>query len=190
MKTDIEILREMFKESAIEPLEKQDSQRNQLILSEPGLDYKVTIRDMPEEYEAIAIKTDYFPSPKESVFKGDHGEGKRSDYAIIVNTKEKKVIVYIELKASSDTSKNKDIMKQLTGAECFLFYCQKIGQLFWDKKNFLKGYETRFIKFSKININKQPTGYYQHRDSGMHDRPERMLKMNFGVHQFDRLIGR
>jgi hypothetical protein len=41
MKTDIEILREMFKESAIEPLEKQSSQRNQLILSEPGLDYKI-----------------------------------------------------------------------------------------------------------------------------------------------------
>jgi hypothetical protein len=31
MKTDIEILREMFKASAIEPLEKQNSQRNQLI---------------------------------------------------------------------------------------------------------------------------------------------------------------
>jgi hypothetical protein len=56
MKTDIEILREMFKESAIEPLEKQNSQRDQLILSEPGLDYKVTIRGMPEEYEASPSK--------------------------------------------------------------------------------------------------------------------------------------
>jgi hypothetical protein len=112
MKTDIEILREMFKESAItygaseaiEPLEKQSSQRNQLILSEPGLDYKVTIRDMPEKYEAIAIKSDKFTSPG-AVFKGKNGECKRSDYAIVVNTDKKKVIVYIPHSAGCSRQK-------------------------------------------------------------------------------------
>jgi hypothetical protein len=189
MKTDIEILREMFKESAIEPLEKQNSQRNQLILSEPGLDYKVTIRDMPEEYEVIAIKSDKFTSPG-AVFKGKNGECKRSDYAIVVNTDKKKVIVYIELKATTTTSAREDIIEQLTGAECFLFYCQKVGQLFWKKADFLAEYDARFITFAKISIPKQKTRMYQNQDPGMHDRPERMLKMNFGVHQFDRLIGR
>jgi hypothetical protein len=187
--TDIEILREMFKESAIVPLEKQGSQRNKLILGETGQGYQVIIRDMPEDYEAIAIKSDKFTSPG-AVFKGKNGECKRSDYAIVVSTTQKKVIVYIELKATTTTSARADIIEQLTGTECFLFYCQKIGQLFWNQPNFLAGYETRFIAFAKISIPKQKTRLYESQESGMHDRPERMLKMNFGEHQFNRLIGR
>ncbi len=189
MKTDIEILREMFKDSAIEPLQKKNSQKNQLILSETGLDYKVIIRDMPEDYEVIAIKSDKFTSPG-AVFKGENGECKRSDYAIIINTEKKKVIVYIELKATTTTSARGNIIEQMNGAECFLFYCQKIGQLFWKKADFLTDYDTRFITFAKISIPKQKTRMYQNQDPGRHDRPERMLKMNFGEHQFNRLIGR
>jgi hypothetical protein len=89
MRSDIEILREMFKKSAIEPLNKQNSRKNQLILQESGLDYQVIIRDMPEEDEAIAIKVDKFTSPG-AVFKGKQGECKRSDYAIVVNTEKRK----------------------------------------------------------------------------------------------------
>jgi hypothetical protein len=100
------------------------------------------------------------------------------------------VIVYIELKATTTTSAREDIIEQLTGAECFLFYCQKIGQLFWKKTDFLAGYDARFISFAKISIPKQKTRMNQNQDPGMHDRPERMLKMNFGEHQFNRLIGR
>jgi hypothetical protein len=187
--TDIEILREMFKESAIVPLARQGSQRNKLVLSEAGQDYQVIIRDMPEDYEAIAIKSDNFTSPG-AVFKGKNGECKRSDYAIVVNTEKKKVIVYIELKATTTTAARADTVEQLTGTECFLFYCQKIGQLFWKQPNFLTGYETRFIAFAKISIPKQKTRLSENQELGIHDRPERMLKMNFGVHQFSRLIGR
>jgi hypothetical protein len=187
--TDIEILREMFKESAIVPLEKQGSQRNKLILGETGQDYQVIIRDMPEDYEAIAIKSDNFTSPG-AVFKGKNGECKRSDYAIVVNMAKKKVIVYIELKAKTTTSAKAEIIEQFTGAECFLFYCQKIGQLFWKQPDFLAGYDARFISFAKISIPKQKTRVYENQESGMPDRPERMLKMNFGEHQFNRLIGR
>jgi hypothetical protein len=96
----------------------------------------------------------------------------------------------LPLKATTTTSAREDIIDQLTGSECFLFYCQKVGQLFWKKPDFLARYDTRFISFAKISIPKQKTRIYQNQDPGMHDRPERMLKMNFGVHQFNRLIGR
>jgi len=40
------------------------------------------------------------------------------------------------------------IIKQLKGAECVIDYCYKIASAFYGAKNFLSGYEPRFISFA------------------------------------------
>jgi hypothetical protein len=190
MKTDIEILREMFKESAIEAVfkqkGKQKGEKNRLILGEDNQNYKVTILGMPEEKQVIIIKSDKFENPQ-AVFKGNYGECKRSDYAIVVEDDERKVIIYVELKSRGTTSSEKNVINQLLGSECFIFYCQKIGQLFWQKSNFLDGYSTRFVRFANSPSIRKTTTRVDKKQNN--DRPERMLKIDFGEYHLKRLIG-
>lgn len=92
------------------------------------------------------------------------------------------------MKAKGTTSSEKEIIKQLKGAQCFVGYCQQVGKVFWEEKNFLDNYVYRFVTIRNINIPKKPT---RESKTNIHDRPERMLKINFSKHiQFDSLIGR
>ncbi|HEY9852165.1 MAG TPA: hypothetical protein V6D28_22010 [Leptolyngbyaceae cyanobacterium] len=185
--SDIAILKEMIKDSATVPLEDPyGNGRKQVKLTEPPpANYCVTIIGMPDDDEVIIIKADAFSSPN-AVFKGNSGECKRADFVIIANTSQRKVILCIEMKAGKGGSEA-DIIQQLKGAQCFVAYCREIGQSFWNQPNFLKSYEYRFVSIRDISISKKPSRI----DSGIHDRPDRMLKISSPHNlQFNQLIGR
>ncbi|WP_293062699.1 hypothetical protein [Okeania sp. SIO2B3] len=162
-------------------------QKNIVKLTEVD-NYTVTIYGMPDDDEVITIKVDTFSAPKE-VFQGTKGECKRADFVIISDTINKgKFIVFIEMKRGKKTSKEKEIIQQLKGAQCFVEYCQAIGKLFWEKQDFLDNYKCRFVSFKNITVNKKPTRYKSKDD--IHDTPENMLKISSPNHiQFNHLIG-
>lgn len=183
--SDISILQEMIQTTATVSLEDSYNKKKITLEEPPPAGYSVTIHGMPNDDEVIVIKADTFSSPN-SVFQGEHCECKRADFAIIADTENKKVIIFIEMKAGQGGSE-KEIIQQLKGARCFVTYCREIGQSFWEQKNFLDGYEYRFVSIRNISISKRPT-----RSSirtPKHDQPEKMLKITSpkGL-QFNHLI--
>ena len=147
----------------------------------PGV--SVTISGLLDN--VIVIKADAFTSP-DTVFMGSHGECKRADFVIVADTGNKKVIICIEMKARNNGGKG--IIQQLTGAQCFVGYCQEIGKAFWHQPDFLKDYVYRFVSISQISIAKSKTRLTRLADT--HDRPDRMLKIAYPHHlQFSHLAG-
>jgi hypothetical protein len=68
-------------------------------------------------------------------------------------------------------------------------YCQNIGKCFWNKPDFLDAYHYRFVSIGHISIAKQPTR--SKRSTGIHDRPENMLKISSPNHlEFNHLAGK
>ncbi len=185
----ITILKEMLKETALVPLEdhpygKKNSK--QVTLSEQGF-YSVSIKGLPAEDQVIVFKTDDYPAPSH-IFKGNKGECKRADFVIICDTEAIKIILFIELKAKSNTSPAKHIIQQLKGAQCVVKYSQEIGKLFWDPL-FLDGFQYRFVCLTDINQDKRQTQACK--ALTLHDTPEEMLKINSPRHlQFRQLIGK
>ena len=183
--SDIDILREMIKKSATEALI-DNYEKKKVTLIEQGVS-SVIISGMPED--SIVIKVDdSFKSP-DSIFRCSKSKGhcKRADYVIVADMDKKKVILYIELKRTKDSEKS--IMKQLMGARCFMAYCQEIGRSFWEKQDFLDGYECRFISIGHTGIAKQRTRI--ERKSKVHDQPEFMMKIDWPSYlQFNRLVGK
>jgi hypothetical protein len=167
---DIEILSQMIKDSARVELEDRNGV-NQVKLAEPQNSTSVTISGVP--HNAIVVKADAFNSPY-SVFQGAKGECKRADFVIVADGGDKKVIICIEMKAGKDSEK--EIIQQLTGARCFIAYCQEVGKSFWQEPSFLKEYAYRFVSINHISIPKRKTRIG--RNSSVHDRPDRMLKIS------------
>ncbi|WP_426581615.1 hypothetical protein [Dapis sp. BLCC M229] len=169
-------------------LESTKYQKKIVKFTEYSDNYTVTIHGMPDDNEVIAIKADAFSAPKE-IFQGTKGECKRADFVIIADTiKKGKFIVFIEMKGGKKTSKEKEIIQQLKGAQCFVEYCQAIGKSFWEKRYFLDDYQYRFVSIKNIKIPKSKTRYESKAD--IHDTPEKMLKISDPHHiQFNRLIG-
>lgn len=166
--SDMEILSELILESAQIPLEEVYG-KPFIKLQEVGVNGCVScIRNIPSD--AIVIKADEFPAPK-SFFKGAKGECKRADFIII--SEEKKVILYVELKARKKETRH--IINQLKGASCVLSYCKEIGKLFWDKNTFLDGYAHRFIGMVDLSISKKPS---RPKSPPLHDSPELFLKIS------------
>lgn len=151
--------------------------KKQVKLTEPQCpDSSVIIHGMPDN--AIVIKADTFKSP-DSVFKGSHGECKRADFVIIADGgNNKKVIICIEMKAKTGKTKGseKEIVQQLKGAQCFVKYCRKIGQLFWDQQNFLDDFVYRFVSIRNISLSKKKSRIEPTTD--IHDRPDKMMKIS------------
>ena len=185
MLSDIDILNDMIKKPAkISPIDNYGKLK--VTLTEPQhLDSSATISGLPNN--AITIKVDTFKSP-DTIFNCSNDECKRSDFVIISDTGKKKVILHIEMKATKGKTK-KDIIKQLKGADCFVAYCRKIGKEFWNKQDFLDGYNTRFISIGHTSIDKKKTRITRNR--GVHDSPEQMLKIDSPHHlQFNHLAGK
>jgi len=182
--SDIAILKEMIKETATVALEGNDKKKKVILREPPPANYSVTIDKMPNDDEVIIIKCDTFSSP-DKVFQGNNGECKRADFVIIANTQKQKVILCIEMKGGKG-GLEKEIIQQLKGAQCFVAYCREIGQLFFgNDRNFLKGYEYRFISIKDISISKKPS----RTKTAIHDRPDRMLKISSPKHlKFDQLL--
>jgi hypothetical protein len=180
---DIDILNQMIKDSAKVQLSNHYN-RMKAELTEPAHPCSSTvIYGIPEN--AVVIKVDVFSSP-DTVFVGSKGECKRADYVIISNADGKKVVIYIEMKAMKGHPA--EIIQQLNGARCFIAYCQEIGKAFWDKSDFLKKYRQCFVSIGHTSIPKRKTRIT--RESGKHDRPEKMLKIDWPHHlQFNQLAG-
>lgn len=181
--SDIDVLKDMFKDSAIVKLD--DSYKKKKVkLTEPQCPQsELTINGIPED--SIVIKSDALKLT-ETIFKGTKGEGKRGDYIIISETNKQKVIIYIELKNTTDSEK--EIIQQLKGSYCFSHYIQKIGNEFWEEKEFLSRYNHRYVSFTHTNIAKKTTRI----DSikGCNDKPNRMYKFSGAkTIQFNQLIG-
>jgi hypothetical protein len=192
--SDILILKDLLDPSMIVCLqEKQEGThiRYFVSLEETQDNYSVSIGGMPNPDEVIIINADRFQVIPH-VFNGNKGEGKRADFVIVANTKTEKIILCIELKKRT---KSKDwIVKQLTGAKCFVLYCQALVKNFWKKHDFLDGYEYRFISIGHINTNKKPTRINNKKEknspsSEIHDSPEKMRRIRSqNFLQFHQLI--
>jgi len=184
--SDVAILKEMINNVATVPLETEhDNQVIKLKESSASSPYDVIIRGIPSDTKVIVLKPDAFTAPKE-VFANSRHECKRADFVIVADTGEKKVIVYIEMKAGKGGSEL-EIIQQLKGAQCFIGYCREIGQAFWNQPNFLEDYEYRFVSMRSIRVNKRPTR--STKTNSIHDRPEKMLKLEYQkIIQFNQLI--
>lgn len=181
---DLNILDQMIQDSA-KVLLTTSYNKNQVILTEThGVNYQVTIKNIPKN--TLVIDSDRFPAPKD-FFQGNHGECKRADYIIVSDEENRKFMIFIEMKAGKGD--NQEIIKQLKGSEALMTYCQKIGQLFWHKSNFLDGYDARFISLKNINLPKRTTR--EKANPQPCDRPENMLKIGSpNTLVFNKLIGK
>lgn len=191
MMSDLDILRRLIKDEALAPVE-DNYGRQALVLEEKGGQpqhaYDIKVHGIPDD--TIAFKADKFPAPN-AIFRGDKGECKRADFIIIANAPTANWIIYIEMKRGRSDS-SEEIVQQLKGAECLVAYCRAIGRTFWKESAFLneKGYQQRFVSIKNISVNKRPI--WMPPKSGLHDNPEKMLKINSPGQnrlQFNRLIG-
>lgn len=166
--SDMGILSELFLESSLIPLENEYG-KPIIKLQEAGVKYSVScIRNVPSD--VIVIKADDFPAPK-TFFKGNKGECKRADFIII--SEEKKVILYVELKAGKKDACH--IVQQLKGASCVVTYCKEIGKHFWNQSTFLDDYAHRFVGMVNLSVSKKPS---RHKSAPLHDLPESFLKIS------------
>ena len=181
--SDIAILKEMIKDTSTASLVKHKNNNYKAILEQkedkdsnnPKANYTVEIIGLPGNGDVIVIKVDTFEAPN-SIFNGNNGECKRSDFVIIADVEPKKIIVYIELKAGSGGTKQ-ELIHQLKGAECFIRYCKDIGRSFWDRNDFLNEYEHRFVAILRIcnSIRKKPTSEKDRKI--LNNTPDKMLKI-------------
>ncbi len=193
MNPDLDVLRELIRDEAVVTVKKDQHGNNFLELKEPGggksPGYKIKVLNTPED--AIAIKSDMFPSPKK-IFRNTKGECKRADFVIIAKDGKKNWIIYIEMKRSSYGSE-KEIIRQLQGSRCFLDYCRTVGRTFWEKPGFLEEevYQQLYVSVKNIGVDKKPSRGAKR--PSLHDCPENMLKISApprrGV-QFKSLLAR
>lgn len=132
--------------------------------------YSIRIEGIPKD--AVVIRTDAFPAPKD-IFKCRRGECKRADYVIVASSGKKSYVVYVEMKKGKGN--RPDIVAQLKGSECFVSYCRAIACRFWSRPNFLDPCESRFVSITNIGLRKSPTREPSYH--GRHDAPESMLKI-------------
>ena len=187
--SDLEILREMIRDDVLVPVQIGSYGKRELVLKEGSGQHtcEIIIHKIPDNI--IAFKADRFPPPI-AVFNNDKGECKRADFIVVANSDKENWIIYIEMKAGGNDLA-RDIVLQLKGAECLLAYCRAIGRTFWPEQGFLKenNYEQRFVSIKNARMNKRPTRLLP--ESGVHDKPEKMLKLNSpnrNMLQFNKIV--
>lgn len=182
--TDLDILRQMIKDSArIELVDSYDKKKVELAESQQT-NSSVTVLGLPDD--TIVIKADAFASPK-SVFNDLQGECKRADFIIVTSDGDRKTIICIEMKVGKGETEA-EIIKQLKGAKCFIVYCREIGRSFWGAPSFLDDYTYRFVSIRESSIAKRRTR--PDLQTGVHDQPDKMLKLlGKGSFQYNRLVG-
>ncbi len=185
--SDIDILRSMIKNEMQVSLTTNYGKKQVVLIEPQEKSVSVIIKGVPDNI--IVIKADGF-NPHKEFFHGSRGENKRADYVIVTDMGKRKFILCIELKVGK--AKNAEIIKQLKGAKCLVAYCQKLGQEFWNKNDFLDGYEYRFFAIKNTNkdisMNKLRTRLGK---SEIPDRPE-LMRAILGRHplRFRELIGK
>ena len=159
----------MLNTGAQVPLQ-QTEEKCSVTLKDKQAKTSVEITDLP--HDSLVIRAEAFKDP--TVFKGSKGERRRADFVIVSNAATEKWIIYIETQKASGKDSEK-VEQQLRGAECFIGYCKCIGKSFWQSKNFLDGYQYRFVSIVNINIDKQTTRFYKPGNQSqkkLHDSPE------------------
>jgi hypothetical protein len=182
---DLNILDAMIQDSAKVSLTTTPYNKNKVLLTEThGVNYQVQINNLPKN--TLVIKSDEFSAPT-GFFNGTKGECKRADYVIVSDEGDRKVMIFIEMKAGD--AEKKEVIQQLKGSEALMKYCQKIGQLFWEESNFLTEYDLFFIGLTNINIDKGRSR--KNKNIQRCDRPEHMFIINSAKTLiFNRLIGK
>ena len=171
---DITILQEILSAGAQVPLQ-QTAGECSVTLKDKQAKTTVEITNIPDD--SIVIRAEAFKPP--TVFKGSKGERRRADFVIVSNTATEKWVICIETQAGTGKDPE-DIEQQLRGAECFIGYCKCIGKSFWQSKDFLDGYQYRFVSIVGIGINKQRTRFYKPRNQSgvrLHDNPDTFLEI-------------
>lgn len=181
---DLIILEQMIQDHAKVPLIDCYGKKQVILEENQGINYEVTILDIPEE--TLVIKSDLFEAPK-TIFKNSKGECKRCDFILISDQDNLKVIMFIEMKAGR--ANTQEIIQQFKGGECLISYCREIGKKFWNQIKFLENYQSRFVSMKDINLNKKPTR--EKKLPTIHNCPENMLKIYAPKKiQFNQLIGK
>lgn len=117
-------------------------------------DYEVTIDGIPKC--AIALKTDRLVLPN-NFFDSSLGVLRHCDYVLITNSSECNWIVYVEMKAienpsreNGDASRLDKVKQQLNGSACVIAFCAEAGYRFLGKNDFLSknNYKERFVYIS------------------------------------------
>ena len=166
---DITILQEMLSTGAQVPLQ-QTAGTCSATLRDTQANTTVEITDIP--HDSIVIKVDY--SQPLNILKSVKGQRRRADFAIVSNAAKSKWIICIETQKATGKDPA-EVEQQLRGAECLIGYCKCIGKSFWQSKNFLDGYQYRFVSIVNINIDKQTTRPYKPGNQPrkrLHDNPE------------------
>lgn len=166
---DIAILKEMLSEGAQVRLQ-QVAGNTAVELKDKQGETSVEITELPND--SIVIKVDY--SKPLNILKSVKGQRRRADFAIVSNAAKNKWIICIETQKATGKDPA-EVEQQLRGAECLIGYCKCIGKSFWQSKNFLDGYQYRFVSIVNINIDKQTTRFYKpgsRPKKRLHDSPE------------------
>ncbi len=164
---DIAILKKMLSEGAQVPLQ-QAAGKTSVELKDKKTTVEIT--ELPDD--SIVIKPDYFKPP--NILKSLKGQLKRADFAIVSNAEKNKWIICIETQKATGKD-SEEVEQQLRGAQCLIGYCKCIGKSFWQSKNFLDGYQYRFVSIVNINVDKQTTRFYKPKNQPkkkLHDSPE------------------
>jgi len=180
---DIDILHQMITDKAKVALVPEYNRKMVKLTETECPDSTATIFGMPENSIIISLDSFWLPN---KILTGRRGQLKRADFVIVANYNEKGIIICIELKKRKGD--NKKIIKQLTGAQCFITYCQKVGQTFWDQPDFLENYEHRFISINHTSVSKKGTRPKPR--ASVHNQPKNFLKISSPNHlEFNKIAG-
>ena len=179
--SDIKILQEMLISDAQVQLQKGKGRPSVELPDEQG-NTTVKIKGLP--YDSIVIRSEEFKFPL-TIFQNSKHERRRADFVIVANEDTKKWIICIETQAGN-YKLAAHVEEQLKGAQCFISYCKCIGRSFWTEKEFLKGYEYRFVSMANINDTRRSRS--KRSRAPLHNHPEKFLKIFGNYHYFTKLI--
>lgn len=180
---DFEVLYDLLRRDALAPVENLRGRPKTITLEESGQQgYVLKLLGTPND--TIAFKADKFPPP-EGLFENSRHECKRADYVVIARHRNRKWIVYIEMKSGKGNTA--EVKQQLRGAKCLVTYCRAIVQEFWEEHGFLRGFAERFVSVREIRIAKRST---REPRAPVHDNPDDMLTMSApkGTIHFQKLL--
>ncbi|MCE1246345.1 MAG: hypothetical protein LWY06_06855, partial [Firmicutes bacterium] len=86
--------------------------------------------------DSLLLKIDSF-GQLNTIFKDTKGQLQKCDYVLITKYRDKRRIIFIELKSSQPGSNSIEIHNQFKSTECLMDYCDSILEKFHNKKNLL-----------------------------------------------------
>lgn len=177
------VLSQMIHSDARLSLESRYSRPSIQLIEDSSSDSRVEIAGLPDN--AIVIKIDAFSDPGHFL-NNEKGECRRADFAIVAEVGSKRRILIIELKRTNAQSNH--LTQQFKGARCVMAYCEEVARQFYDCKDFLNGFEYRYVSFCRTNIRKTRTRIKQ--NSNNHNKPHRFLKISHPNRvEYNHLVG-